>query len=512
MKLLRNIALPLDCTPDLTAEVCTKLSLPRSQIVDCNIHRRSLDARKPGHLKWQYTLLLDFDSTPPDHPDLIDFQPPLPYISSVNKLHNPHPFIIGAGPAGLFCCLGLVEKGLKPIIFERGEAIQNRDIKIKKFFSSASLDPDSNIHFGEGGAGAYSDGKLTARNQDYYSSKVLNYLVQFGAPLDILYNAHPHLGTDSLKKIIVNIREYLISNGCQFAFDHSMEDLKIKNGRVYSISINGSVYKPEAVILASGNAARDLFAKLAHIIPMERKDFAAGFRIEHSQEFINHLFYGKNTNFTLTGAAEYRIKTNIQNRSVFSFCMCPGGIVVNAATKKGALATNGMSWSARQGKFANSAIVTPIDSSLTGKDILAGIKFQEALETRCFDVSGNFYAPAQPASDFIYNINTSNLHKNTFLPGTTPCNLNSLYPEAICSTLRNALAYWNKRFPGFADNGMLIAPETRTSSPVRILRNSISWQSPAAANLFPIGEGSGYAGGIISSAADGYKLSATIEF
>ncbi len=502
----------LDEEQNLIEEICRKLQINKDQVENYQILKRSLDARIRNRLVWQYSLLVQLLDSHISHPDLLDFIEQQPYITPLHKLFDQHPIIIGAGPAGLFCALGLVEKGLKPLIFDQGDCIEDRDIKIRKFRQEGILDDQSNIQFGEGGAGAYSDGKLTARNQDYYSHKVYQYLVKFGADPDILINAHPHLGTDKLRNIIKEIRKYLLDMGCKFFWNHKLEDLTINQGKVASLKINGETYQPEIIILAPGNAARELFKLLAVKVPMESKVFAVGYRIEHKQDFIDKLFYGEKTDITLTGAAEYRIKVQSGGRSVYSFCMCPGGIIVNAASEAGGIVTNGMSWSKRNGKFSNAALVTPVNITESAKDILAGVRFQEMIEAECYNISGSYCAPAQDGLDFVENKLTRKIRKTTCLPGIISANLADIYPLEITSALRKALLYWDKRYNGFAREGLLVAPETRTSSPVRILRNPGTGQCLGAENLFPIGEGSGYAGGIISSAADGIKLFALMKY
>ncbi|MCF7911861.1 MAG: hypothetical protein K9M99_05000 [Candidatus Cloacimonetes bacterium] len=511
MKLLRNISIPVDKTLDIEKEICTKLQLGHQELVSCEIRRKSLDARRRNNLVWQYSALIEVKGEYPSHPDLLEFKEKLPYIEIDQKLNDKQPVIIGAGPAGLFAALALADKGFCPIIFDQGDTIIEREASIRNFWQKGILDTQSNVQNGEGGAGTFSDGKLTSRNQDFYTHKVLEYLVQFGASPDILINAHPHLGTDKLKLIVTAIREYLVDKGCEFHWKHKLEDITVENGGVRDITINGEKYSPEIVILAPGNAARELFRMLANKIPLQSKPFAVGFRIEHEQEFINYLFYGDKTNIDITGAAEYRIKAAIGNKSVFSFCMCPGGIVVNAASEKNGLVTNGMSWSKRKGKYANSAIVTPIDEKTFGSEPLAGMQYQEMIEKKCFKLTSSYLAPVQRAIDFIYKPKNKMPVPTTFLPGTITTDLNKIYESGITRTIGEALKYWNKRYKGFATKGVLIAPETRTSSPVRILRQP-NMQSEGAENLYVIGEGAGYAGGIISSAAEGLKLVARFEY
>ncbi|MDP8210706.1 MAG: hypothetical protein RAO94_12140 [Candidatus Stygibacter australis] len=512
MKLLRNIAIPIDQSQDLEKVICQKLNLASQKLVSWEVTRRSLDARRRNHLVWQYNALVEISGKFPQNPDLLEYKEKLAYINPNIKLHDIQPVIIGAGPAGLFAALILVEKGYKPLLYDQGEPIPERDEKVKQFWQKGILDTESNIQNGEGGAGTYSDGKLTSRNQDFYTTQVYKYLIKFGADPDILINSHPHLGTDKLKKIITSIREYLEQNGCRFFWKHKLERITIKNGKVSGVFINGEKLDPEIVILAPGNSARDLFKMLTGIIPLQNRSLAVGFRIEHEQEFINALFYGDKTDTSLTGAGEYRIKVQLKEGSVYSFCMCPGGIVVNASSNAKGVVTNGMSWSKRKGKYSNAAIVTSINVTSESSDALAGVRFQEMIEQKCFKLSESYLAPAQKAEDFIKNRYSKKPLKTTFLPDSIPADLNKIYNPAITGTIKEALSYWDKRYKGFASEGTLLAPETRTSSPVRIIRKVDTWESEGADNLYPIGEGAGYSGGIISSAAEGIKLCAKFEY
>ena len=512
MMLLRNITIPIEQNQDIEKEICRKLKLRGNELVSWRVIRKSLDARKRDHLVWQYNALIEISGNYPVNPDLLDYKEKLPYIKPGIILHDNQPVIVGAGPAGLFAALALVEKGYKPLLYDQGEPIAERDKKVKQFWQKGILDSESNIQNGEGGAGTYSDGKLTSRKQDYYTISVYKYLVKFGADPDILINAHPHLGTDKLKKIITLIREYLEQNGCRFFWKHKLENITVNDGKVSEIRINGEILSPEILIIAPGNSARDLFKMLSGIVPLQNKQLAVGFRIEHEREFIDTLFYGDKTDLSLTGSGEYRIKVKLKEGSVYSFCMCPGGIVVNASSNSEGVATNGMSWSKRKGKYSNAAIVTSIDEASLNTHALAGVQFQEMIEQKCFQYSNNYVAPAQKVEDFINNKFSKKTLKTTFLPGVISADLNNIYNPSITMKIKQALLYWDKRYKGFASEGTLIAPETRTSSPVRIIRDTDYWHSTGAENLYPIGEGAGYSGGIISSAAEGIKLCAKFKY
>ncbi len=510
--LIKNVAVPISMKIDLKYHISKKLKLPLNSINNIKVIRRSLDARKKNNLKFNYTILTELPAKYLKNPDVLEYISPKPYIQVQRKLSSKNPFIIGAGPAGLFAALALVEKGFKPHIFERGDKIEDRINKVSDFWQKSILDEESNVQFGEGGAGTFSDGKLTSRKIDYYTNQVTKYLIQFGADQNISYEALPHLGTDKLRKIILNIRKHLESKDCKFVWNHKLENMEIENNKISTVTINGEIHNPEIVILAIGNAARDTFEMLSQKTEMESKPFAVGFRIEHSQDFINEAFYGEKTDFTITGPATYRLTTQDGKRGIYSFCMCPGGFVIPASSEKGGLVLNGMSFQKRNNEFANAAIVVTVNEVDYGQGIIAGIEFQRKIEKKSFKLDNPYFAPVQKALDFINNKTNDSIPKTSYLPEIISSDLNSSFPPAITKTLKTGLNSFEKRIPGFIEKGILLAPETRTSSPVRILRNKETFESTTISNLFPIGEGSGYAGGIMSSAADGFKVGSIFEF
>ncbi len=501
--LIKNIVVPISKEIDIKKALSKKLRI--KSVDNITILRRSIDARKKNDLKFNYTVLSELPQKYLSNPDVLEYKIPTPYINSKKKLNDPHPFIIGAGPAGLFSALSLVEKGFQPFIFERGDKIENRVNKVTDFWKNGVLDEESNVQFGEGGAGTFSDGKLTTRSRDFYTEKVLEYLIKFGADEKIKYEALPHLGTDGLKKIVKNIRNFLEEKGCKFFSNHKLEDISVEEDHITSVRINGKKYQPEIVILAIGNSARDTFEMLSSKIDMENKPFAVGFRIEHHQDFINEAFYGDKNDFNITGSATYRLTAKFRNRGIYSFCMCPGGYVIPASSEKDRLVLNGMSFRKRDNKFANSAIVVTVNRIDFGNEILAGMKFQRMIESKCFQSDHPYFAPVQKPVDFLQNSITKQLSKTSYEPGTVSQDLNNILPADITTSLKAGLKSFQKRTPGFCEKGILLAPETRTSSPVRILRNKETFESNKISNLYPIGEGSGYAGGIMSSAADGLK-------
>ncbi len=466
------------------------------------ISRRSIDARKKNQLFYNFSVILS-SNKPLKLQDAYEYngvdKEELPSI----KIKDKHPFIIGMGPAGLFSALELVEKGFKPYIFDRGDSVEERSKKVELFWKNGKLDEESNVQYGEGGAGTFSDGKLTARGKNLYSQKVFEYLIRFGANPSIQIDSLPHLGTNGLKIILKNIREYLESKGCCFHFNHHLESITLNNQRVEKVRINGKDYHPELIIFGPGNSARDSFEMLhKQGIALESKPFAVGFRIEHLQSMINESFYGKQTDFSLTGPATYNLTAKSGQYGVYTFCMCPGGMVIPASSIAGHQVVNGMSYLERDNQYANSAVVVTVSERDFGTGLFDGVKLQEQIERKSFR---NYSAPIQNASDYIINKVSKRTFETSYSLGTTSEDLNSLFPNQLNHALKEGLLHFEKRVPNFCQRGLLIAPETRTSSPIRIVRDQNFRYSITANNLFPVGEGSGYAGGIISSASDGLK-------
>ncbi len=505
MYLIRNILIPVAKEIDLSKAIANKLKISEKNISDIAILRRSIDARKRNQLKYNFTITAKIDAKLKLSSELQIYSKPAKQIQKSIMLANTHPFIIGAGPAGLFAALSLVKKGFQPYIFDRGETIVQRAKKVEKFWKSGILDENSNVQFGEGGAGTFSDGKLTSRTRDYYTNQIIEYLIEFGADEEIRYDALPHLGTDGLRDIVTNIRNFLIEKGCKFFWNSKLENIKISKNKITEITINNENYAPEILILAIGNSARDTFMMLNDRIEMENKPFAVGFRIEHSQEFINNAFYGNKVNFSLTGPATYRFTAKYKDKGIYSFCMCPGGYIVAGSSENNSVVLNGMSYKSRNNSYANSAIVTTMNSTDFGSDPLSGMKFQQLIEKKCFKFSKPYFAPSQKVTDFIKNNFSPAQNQTSYQPGIYPHDLNDIYSSQITDSLKFGLSKFEKRIPGFCSNGLFLAPETRTSSPIRILREEESFRSKGIINLFPVGEGSGYAGGIISSAVDGLK-------
>lgn len=426
---------------------------------------------------------------------------------------GPRPVIIGFGPAGMFAALELLEYGLKPLIFERGKRLEERHADVRRFIGERVLAPESNIQFGEGGAGSYSDGKLFSRlNNTVYASKVLDTFIKFGAPPEIGYVAKPHLGTDLLCRIVANIRNHILERGGEIRYGSKLTDLLVSDGKVAGVEINGAErHAAASVYLAIGNSARDTF-ELLHKkgIGLEAKPVSVGVRVEHPVAAINLIRYGgKYQNFPGLGAATYSFNCTDRKagRGAYTFCMCPGGEVVNASSEEGFLALNGMSYAARASAFSNSAIaVTCAPADYGSPHPLAGIEFQKEIERKAFLAGGgNWKTPAQNLVDYLGGKVSAVLNPFSYKMGAQSADLKSVFPAFVNETLETAFRQWKAESPLFvAADALLMGPETRTSSPVKLLRGK-NFQSLTVTNLYPIGEGSGYTGGITSAAADALK-------
>ncbi len=428
--------------------------------------------------------------------------------------------IIGAGPAGLFAALRLLELGVKPIILERGKDVRARRRDLVEITRNGQVNEDSNYCFGEGGAGTYSDGKLYTRSTKKGSVvSILETLVQFGANENILTESHPHVGTNKLPQIIANMRDSILANGGEIHFEERAIDFKLSSNEIQEVKTSkGNPFQADSILLATGHSARDIFELLHEKnITIEAKPFAIGVRIEHDQRTIDKLQYKCEDRGEFLPPASYSIVTQVNDHGVYSFCMCPGGIVAPCATSQEEIVTNGWSPSKRNNPWANSGIVVEVTLSdlerLNYTGPLAGMHLQQDIEKKAYDLGGkNQFAPAQRATDFIYNKKSTSLPESSYSPGITSTNLRDLFPKFISECLIGALQHFNSKMPNFAGpNALLIAPETRTSSPVRIPRDKELLNHPEIKNLFPCGEGAGYAGGIVSAAIDGERCADAIS-
>ncbi|MCB0345543.1 MAG: FAD-binding protein, partial [Bdellovibrionales bacterium] len=473
--------------------VSRKLGVSSSRITQIKLKRRSIDAR---HNKVRFVLryLVGVDA-PLSKPDVVG--------RSFRPVHNERPVaVVGAGPAGLFAALRLIELGLKPIIIERGKAVRERRKDIANVSKGLSVDPDSNYCFGEGGAGTFSDGKLYTRATKRGDVvRILQTLVDNGAAPDILIDAHPHIGTNKLPAVIESIRRTILEFGGEILFGERVQGFELKAGRLAALSTNSGLrIEGAAVILATGHSARDIFSALRELnITLEAKPFALGVRVEHPQGLIDQVQYGKSPRHHCLPAASYSLKAQADNRGVFSFCMCPGGVICPAATSDGEIVVNGWSPSKRNSHFANSGIVVEVsvdDLLAYGSDkVFAGIELQMANEQRSFRAGGGgLKAPAQRLCDFVEGKVSQSLPRCSYNPGTTSCEIGDVLDVGIVSRLREGFLTFGKDVRGYLTNeAIVVATESRTSSPIKIPRGADSLMHPEVDGLFPCGEGAGYA-------------------
>jgi len=507
-----RISIEKDGIDEYVRAAAQKLHISEDSLKFIKILNKSLDARSKKQFYYEISIVV---STADDFDNKENFPLYTGKIETERKAKNitERPMIIGFGPAGMFAALELIDYGIKPLIFERGKKIEERHIDVQRFIKERVLNPESNIQFGEGGAGSYSDGKLFSRIKNTeYVSRVLDTFVKFGAPEEIGYISKPHLGTDVLRKIVRNIRQYILERGGEIYYSAKMTDMLISDGKVSGVVINGEKeYRSSMVYLALGHSARDTFEMMhKNGITIEQKPTAVGVRIEHPAEIINLIRYGKKyQNFPGIGAANYSFTyTNKKiGRGAYTFCMCPGGEIVNASSEDGMMALNGMSYSNRSSAFSNSAIVVTCHTDdYKSIDPLAGLKFQKEIERKAFNAGGGTWeAPAQNLMDFLSGRTSVRLNNNSFKMGTAAADMNQIFPTFICEALVMAFSKWKEDYPLFvSDHAILLGAETRTSSPVRIKRND-KYESVNIKNLYPIGEGSGYTGGITSSATDAIR-------
>ena len=513
---LRQVKVSLDNRDKLLKKVANILHINEKDIKEYKIIKESIDARNKRNilLTYEIDILVDNEEKllnkygsndiylSPNEDFIFE-------ITGTKKLKN-RPVIVGSGPAGLFCAYLLSEHGYKPIIIERGECVEERVRSIEIFWNTGKLNINSNVQFGEGGAGTFSDGKLNTlvKDKEFIGKKVFEIFIENGAPKEIMYLNKPHIGTDLLRQVIANIRNKIISMGGEFRYNSCLTDIEIVNNEVKSIEINNcDTIECDNLILAIGHSARDTFKMLYDKgINMESKPFAVGLRIEHPQEMINNSQYGISYHPYL-GPASYKLtyKTS-SGRGVYSFCMCPGGYVVNASSEEGHLVVNGMSNHKRDSENANSAIVVTVSPKDFGNNPMAGIEYQRKLESLAYQL-GNGKIPLQLYKDFCDNKKSTSLGnvKSITKGEYTLSNLNEILPDYISLSIKEAIPMFDKKIKGFArSDALLLGIESRTSSPIKIIRND-NYESNVL-GIYPIGEGAGYAGGITTSAIDGVKM------
>lgn len=501
----------LDDSQKIQEIIHKKIKVPAPRIKDIILTKRSIDARgqRPVFVL-RYDVYIDEK-----------YQAPLPVSSLYKQVSNAQPVLIaGAGPAGYFAALECLISGLKPIVLDRGKDVRERRKDLRAIQQFGTVNPDSNYCFGEGGAGTYSDGKLYTRSHKRGKiDKVLRQLVEHGAKDDILVDAHPHIGSNKLPGIIQAIRETIEQHGGEVLFGKKITDIVSENNKIRGVVCeDGSRYEADALILATGHSARDIFYLLDQKDwAMEAKDFALGLRIEHPQKMVDKVQYHQEEREENLPAASYAVVAQVEDKGVFSFCMCPGGLVVPAATAPGEIVVNGMSLSRRDSPFANSGFVTSISveelaaHGYTGT--FAALQFQQEVEQKMFAFGdGSQKAPAQRVRDFVQGEVSAELNPSSYIPGLIPAPLHELLPDFVYQRLRQGLIDIDKKMKGYLTNeANIIGVESRTSSPVRIPRDDETLMHPDVAGLFPCGEGAGYAGGILSAAMDGQRCAAAVQ-
>lgn len=513
--LLRNMTLnPGQEESSLRPLVALKLGLRESEITSLTLVRKGVDARKKGRIKLVYTVefTLRDESKLAAGGDLSRLEPqgapPFPRLAGGAGI-----VIVGMGPAGLFAALRLAEYGLNGVLLERGRDVDRRTRDVSGFWRDGTLSGESNVQFGEGGAGTFSDGKLTTRVNDPNCAWVLKQLVGFGAPAEILYAAKPHIGTDRLRAVVKGIRGRLVEAGFEICFESRLSGIQVHEGRVCGILVNDQAERAcGTLVLAPGHSARDTYAMLHQAaVALEQKPFAVGLRVEHPQALIDAIQYGDNAHKSLPPAEYAQAYNNEKSgRSAYSFCMCPGGVVVAAASEAGGVVVNGMSGYRRNSPNANSALVATVGpADFADRSPLAGIAFQRLLERRAFQAAGGGYlAPAQSLLAFLGK--GRGRLCSSYRPGVSESDLAALLPDAVAATLKEGVLHFEKRMRGFVSaEATLTGVETRTSAPVRIVRGA-DLQSISHAGLYPTGEGAGYAGGIMSAALDGIRVADAI--
>ena len=506
MLIINNLNLPLDTDFSDARAILTQYTRLRG-VVSAALYKKSVDARHKSNIVFCCSFLAEVK----DEKQALKLCKKASVYTKQKYVwqkceSDVRPVVIGFGPAGMFAALTLARAGLRPIVFERGRDADTRKADVERFWAGGVLDPESNVQFGEGGAGTFSDGKLNTGIKDVRCRTVLETFCEFGADPKILYEAKPHIGTDVLIDVVKNIRKEIILLGGEVNFGSRVEDVEFDK-KIKSVTVNGQKIPCSQLVVATGHSARDTYKMLYEKkVNFERKSFAMGARIEHLQADINKSLYGGFADHRALGAADYKLVTHLKNgRAVYTFCMCPGGVVVNASSEQNMVAVNGMSYSARDGKNANSALLVEVKpSDLEGDDVLAGIYLQQQTEKRAHGIGGG-RVPYCYAGDLLGEKYDKAKVLPTVLPNTVHCDMADVLPKFITECIKTALPEFDKKIAGFGSpSAVLTFPETRSSSPVRIVRDE-NYQALGIEGFYPSGEGAGYAGGITSAAVDGMR-------
>ena len=495
------------------------LKLKKGDVKAANIAKKSVDARRKQNIKLVYTVCIELKSLAQEK-IIAENNPGVRFkrydqikvVYGDEKLEG-RPVVVGFGPAGILASYMLAKHGYRPIVIERGEDVDSRVKRVERFWNECVLDENSNVQFGEGGAGTFSDGKLITRINDPLCEFVIRLFIKHGAPYDIGIKAKPHIGTDMLRKIIKSIRSEIVSMGAEIRFMEKLESINFRGNRIYSVVTDKDEIKTNSVILAVGHSARDTFEMLLkNNVAIESKAFSVGVRIEHLQKNVDRALYGKFAGHPSLPRGEYAYSYKVNDRCVYTFCMCPGGVVVPAASENGGVVTNGMSEYARDGENANAALVVSVSKDDFGTSPLSGMYFQRNIEKLAFDVGNRSYAaPITNVGTYLFGLP---YREGKVIPtygcGTKISNVENIFPHFVNDMLKIGIRKFDTKLNGFASKDSIItAPETRTSSPVRILRNN-DFMSISCDGLFPCGEGAGYAGGIMSAAVDGIKVAIAV--
>lgn len=507
-----NIKIYEDLTEEeLLLKISKKYKIAKQDIIEFSIVKKSIDARDKSNVHYNYAVNIKV-SNESKYPNIKKIEEKQLPIINHNRNSKYQPIIIGAGPAGLFCALTLIDNGYTPIIIEQGSCVEDRIDIVEEYKTKAKINTKCNVQFGEGGAGTFSDGKLTTGISSPYIKLVLDYFHKFGAPKEITYLSHPHIGTDNLVNILKNIREYITNKGGTYYFNTKFINFE-KHNQEIKVICEDKEFITDTLVLAIGHSSRDtLYMLKSNNLNMIRKNFSVGVRIEHKQSMINKSQYGTITKLNLP-SAEYKLAYHGKERSCYTFCMCPGGEVIASSSEPESIVTNGMSTFKRDKENANSALLVNIHTTdFEGTDPLAGIKFQEELEHKAYQLAGsNYNAPVQRLEDFLNNKPSTHIGTITpsYKPGYTLCNLQDILPNFVSQTLKEGILYFDTKIKGFANpDAILTGVETRSSSPVTLPRNEKLMSN--IEGIYPCGEGAGYAGGITSAAVDGIKVALSI--